>query len=134
MVPVLQKAVLAVEAAGMEVAEPDIRAVLVVDQVMSTLLSLLQIIQMVVYLTLLIIFLMLKLLPEINSFPAPSGSTETGHSGNGHVKITKLSDVIYLTHAKNNIMDFNIQVSTTKTLKPGTYTIECWGWPRRKLQ
>ena len=54
------------EAAGMEVAEPDIRAVLVVDQVMSTLLSLLQIIQMVVYLTLLIIFLMLKLLPEIN--------------------------------------------------------------------
>lgn len=61
-----QKAVLAVEAAGMEVAEPDIRAVLVVDQVMSTLLSLLQIIQMVVYLTLLIIFLMLKLLPEIN--------------------------------------------------------------------
>ena len=66
MVPVLQKAVLAVEAAGMEVAEPDIRAVLVVDQVMSTLLSLLQIIQMVVYLTLLIIFLMLKLLPEIN--------------------------------------------------------------------
>ena len=66
MVPVLQKAVLAVEAAGMEVAEPDIRAVLVVDQVISTLLSLLQIIQMVVYLTLLIIFLMLKLLPEIN--------------------------------------------------------------------
>ena len=50
----------------MEGAEPDIRAVLVVDQVMSTLLSLLQIIQMVVYLTLLIIFLMLKLLPEIN--------------------------------------------------------------------
>ena len=66
MVPVLQKAVLVAEAAGMEVAEPDIRAVLVVDQVMSTLLSLLQIIQMVVYLTLLIIFLMLKLLPEIN--------------------------------------------------------------------
>lgn len=34
MVPVLQKAVLAVEAAGMAVVEPDIRAVLVVDQVM----------------------------------------------------------------------------------------------------
>ena len=66
MVPVLQKAVLAVEAAGMEVAEPDIRAVLVVDQVMSTLLSLLQLNHIVVYLTLLIIFLMLKLLPEIN--------------------------------------------------------------------
>ena len=62
------------------------------------------------------------------SFPAPSGSTETGHSGNGHVKITKLSDVIYLTHAKNNIMDFNYTGSVqSKTLKPGTYTIECWG-------
>lgn len=62
------------------------------------------------------------------SFPSPSGSTETGHSGNGHVKITKLSDVIYLTHAKNNIMDFNYTGSVqSKTLKPGTYTIECWG-------
>lgn len=62
------------------------------------------------------------------SFLAPSGSTETGHSGNGHVKITKLSDVIYLTHAKNDIMDFNYTGSVqSKTLKPGTYTIECWG-------
>lgn len=62
------------------------------------------------------------------SFPSPTGSIETGHSGNGHVKITKLSDVIYLTHAKNNIMDFNYTGSVqSKTLKPGTYTIECWG-------
>lgn len=62
------------------------------------------------------------------SFPSPTGSSETGHSGNGHVKITKLSDVIYLTHAKNNIMDFNYTGSVqSKTLKPGTYTIECWG-------
>lgn len=62
------------------------------------------------------------------SFPSPTGSTETGHSGNGHVKITKLSDVIYLTHANNDIMDFNYTGSTqSKTLKPGTYTIECWG-------
>ena len=62
------------------------------------------------------------------SFPSPTGSTETGHSGNGHVKITKLSDVIYLTHAKNDIMDFNYTGSIqSKTLKPGTYTIECWG-------
>lgn len=62
------------------------------------------------------------------SFPSPTGSTETGHSGNGHVKITKLSDVIYLTQAKNDIMDFNYTGSTqSKTLKPGTYTIECWG-------
>lgn len=62
------------------------------------------------------------------SFSSPTGGTETGHSGNGYVKITKLSDVIYLTHAKNNIMDFNYTGSVqSKTLKPGTYTIECWG-------
>lgn len=62
------------------------------------------------------------------SFLAPSGSTETGHSGNGYVRITKLTDVIYLTHANNDIMDFNYTGSTqSKTLKPGTYTIECWG-------
>lgn len=62
------------------------------------------------------------------SFSSPTGGTETGHSGNGHVKITKLSDVIYLTHANNNIMDFNYTGSIqSKTLKPGTYTIECWG-------
>lgn len=62
------------------------------------------------------------------SFPAPSGSTETGHSGNGYVRITKLTDVIYLTHANNDIMDFHYTGSTqSKTLKPGTYTIECWG-------
>lgn len=61
------------------------------------------------------------------SFPAPSGSTETGHSGNGYVRITK-TDVIYLTHANNDIMDFYYTGSTqSKTLKPGTYTIECWG-------
>lgn len=62
------------------------------------------------------------------SFPSPTGSTETGHSGNGYVKITKLSDVIYLTQAKNDIMDFNYTGSVqSKTLKPGTYTLECWG-------
>lgn len=62
------------------------------------------------------------------SFLAPSGSTETGHSGNGYVRITKLTDIIYLTHANNDIMDFNYTGSTqSKTLKPGTYTIECWG-------
>lgn len=62
------------------------------------------------------------------SFPSPTGSTETGHSGNGYVRITKLTDIIYLTHANNDIMDFNYTGSTqSKTLKPGTYTIECWG-------
>lgn len=62
------------------------------------------------------------------SFSSPTGGTETGHSGNGYVRITKLIDVIYLTHANNDIMDFNYTGSTqSKTLKPGTYTIECWG-------
>lgn len=62
------------------------------------------------------------------SFPSPTGGTETGHSGNGYVRITKLSDVIYLTQAKNDIMDFNYTGSVqSKTLKPGTYTLECWG-------
>lgn len=62
------------------------------------------------------------------SFSSPTGGTETGHSGNGYVRITKLTDVIYLTHANNGIMDFNYTGSTqSKTLKPGTYTIECWG-------
>lgn len=62
------------------------------------------------------------------SFSSPTGGTETGHSGNGYVRITKLTDVTYLTHAKNNIMDFNYTGSVqSKTLKPGTYTIECWG-------
>lgn len=62
------------------------------------------------------------------SFPSPTGSTETGHSGNGYVRITKLTDIIYLTPANNDIMDFNYTGSTqSKTLKPGTYTIECWG-------
>lgn len=62
------------------------------------------------------------------SFPSPTGSTETGHSGNGYVRITKLTDIIYLTQAKNDIMDFNYTGSVqSKTLKPGTYTLECWG-------
>ena len=62
------------------------------------------------------------------SFPSPTGGTETGHSGNGYVRITKLTDIIYLTHAKSDIMDFNYTGSVqSKTLKPGTYTIECWG-------
>lgn len=62
------------------------------------------------------------------SFPSPTGGTETGHSGNGYVRITKLTNIIYLTHANNDIMDFNYTGSTqSKTLKPGTYTIECWG-------
>ena len=61
------------------------------------------------------------------SFPSPTGGTETGHSGNGYVRITKLTNIIYLT-PNNDIMDFNYTGSVqSKTLKPGTYTIECWG-------
>ena len=63
------------------------------------------------------------------SFLSPTGSSETGHSGNGHVKITPLinTNITYLT-SNDDIMDFNYTGSTqSKTLKPGTYTIECWG-------
>ena len=68
------------------------------------------------------------LLDGEKDFSSPTGSSETGHSGNGYVRITKLTDVIYLTHANNDIMDFNYTGSTqSKTLKPGTYTIESWG-------
>lgn len=89
------------------------------------------------------------------SFKAPSGSSETGHSKNGYCRITviectgtaiygklngsmkkaigfyfKLNNKIHdvSKFSTTDIMDFNYTGSTqSKTLKPGTYTIECWG-------
>ena len=94
------------------------------------------------------------------SFTSPTGSSETGHSGNGYCRITVIEckNVALYTRINNsmkkatafyfklnnnkmygvgsaspnsqnsNIMDFNYTGSTqSKTLKPGTYTIECWG-------
>ena len=54
------------------------------------------------------------------SFPSVSGSTETGHSGSGYVRITRI--------APQTIYDFPYTGSSqTKTLDEGTYRIECWG-------
>lgn len=94
------------------------------------------------------------------SFTSPTGSSETGHSGNGYCRITviecsntalyvrinnsmKKATAFYFKLNNNkmygvgsaspnsqnsNIMNFNYTGSVqSKTLKPGTYTIECWG-------
>ena len=91
------------------------------------------------------------------SFISPSGSSETGHSGNGYCRITvieckntalyarinnsiKKATAFYFKLNNNkmygvgsanyngSVMDFNYTGSVqSKTLKPGTYTIECWG-------
>lgn len=91
------------------------------------------------------------------SFTSPTGSSETGHSGNGYCRITVIeckntalytrinnsmkkatafyfklnNNKIYGVGSANyngSVMDFNYTGSVqSKTLKPGTYTIECWG-------
>lgn len=92
-----------------------------------------------------------------NSFTSPTGSSETGHSGNGYCRITviecsntalyvrinnsmKKATAFYFKLNNNkmygvgsanyngSVMNFDYTGSVqTKTLKPGTYTIECWG-------
>lgn len=91
------------------------------------------------------------------SFTSPTGSSETGHSGNGYCRITvieckntalyarinnsiKKATAFYFKLNNNkmygvgsanyngSVMDFNYTGSVqSKTLKPGTYTLECWG-------
>lgn len=91
------------------------------------------------------------------SFTSPTGSSETGHSGNGYCRITvieckntalytrinnsmKKATAFYFKLNNNKmygigsansngaVMNFDYTGSTqSKTLKPGTYTIECWG-------
>ena len=91
------------------------------------------------------------------SFTSPTGSSETGHSGNGYCRITvieckntalytrinnsmKKATAFYFKLNNNkmygvgsanyngSVMNFDYTGSVqTKTLKPGTYTIECWG-------
>lgn len=85
------------------------------------------------------------------SFPAPSGSTETGHSGNGYCRITcyvkkktlhckmnneikkaapvfmKMNNKIYDAGA-NAVMDFAYTgTAQAISLPRGKYIIECWG-------
>ena len=92
-----------------------------------------------------------------NSFTSPTGSSETGHSGNGYCRITVIeckntalytrinnsmkkatafyfklnNNKIYGVGSANyngSVMNFNYTGSVqSKTLKPGTYTLECWG-------
>lgn len=91
------------------------------------------------------------------SFTSPTGSSETGHSGNGYCRITvieckntalytrinnsmKKATAFYFKLNNNkmygvgsanyngSVMNFNYTGSVqSKTLKPGMYTIECWG-------
>lgn len=92
-----------------------------------------------------------------NSFVSPTGSSETGHSGNGYCRITvieckntalytrinnsmKKATAFYFKLNNNKmygigsansngaVMNFDYTGSVqSKTLKPGTYTLECWG-------
>lgn len=56
------------------------------------------------------------------SFTSPTGASETGHSGNGYVRITVLS----IGYASN---DLNISGLGyySKKFNPGKYKLECWG-------
>ena len=61
------------------------------------------------------------------NFQSPTGDTETGHVGNGYVKITKLTDTIYLS-PNSDVIDFDYTGAVQSvTLNAGTYTLECWG-------
>lgn len=61
------------------------------------------------------------------NFRSPTGDTETGHVGNGYVKITKLTDTIYLS-SNSDVIDFDYTGGVQSvTLNAGTYTLECWG-------
>lgn len=90
------------------------------------------------------------------SFPSPSGTSETGHSGNGYCRITviecnstalygklngsmkkatsiyfKMNNKIYgigADNSSNTNMNFSYTGSVqTATLDPGKYILECWG-------
>lgn len=61
------------------------------------------------------------------NFQSPTGDTETGHVGNGYVKITKLTDTIYLS-SNSDVIEFDYTGAVQSvTLNAGTYTLECWG-------
>lgn len=61
------------------------------------------------------------------NFKSPTGDIETGHVGNGYVKITKLTDTIYLS-SNSDVIDFDYTGAVQSvTLNAGTYTLECWG-------
>lgn len=57
-------------------------------------------------------------------FPAPSGGTETGHSGHGYAKIT----CVAISQTAGSSMIFNYTgAEQSVTLPPGSYFLECYG-------
>ena len=56
------------------------------------------------------------------SFTSPTGASETGHSGNGYVRITVLS----IGFTSNNL-NISSAGSYSKKFNPGKYKLECWG-------
>lgn len=59
------------------------------------------------------------------SFLSPTGSTETGHSGNGYVRITK---VIISTVSPGNYIPCEYDGTSKHIRLPeGNYKLECWG-------
>ena len=71
------------------------------------------------------------------SFISPSGSNETGHSGNGYIRITVLN-ISGEYDITTDTIPSNLQVGDiincpysgtykTLTLNPGQYKLECWG-------
>lgn len=56
------------------------------------------------------------------SFTSPTGASETGHSGNGYVRITVLS-IGYVS----NDLNISGSGSYSKKFNPGKYKLECWG-------
>lgn len=63
------------------------------------------------------------------SFPSPtSGSTETGHSGNGYARITVLTVKSPIKIKKGQIFDCGFSGGVEKgTFPAGTYKLEVWG-------
>lgn len=59
-----------------------------------------------------------------SSFASPTGTSETGHSGNGYVRIT----VLFEPPTIKNIYNFEYTGAVqSMTLKKGMYKLECWG-------
>ena len=74
-----------------------------------------------------------QLLAGNTSIPAPSGGNETGHTGNGYARITKLSGGSgssggsgELAAGGNKTFNYTGNVQQI-TLAAGTYTLEVWG-------
>ena len=62
------------------------------------------------------------------SFTSPTGTSETGHSGSGYIRITIMSRKQSGEYNVGDILDFDYTGSVqTKTLPKGKYKLEVWG-------